>query len=91
VLTQRGEAYLRAKQTDKAVASYQRILASEGEDPTSMLLPLAHLGLARAEAAAGHPSESQSEYEKLFILWKDADRDLPILLTAQREYAGLIR
>jgi DNA-binding winged helix-turn-helix (wHTH) protein/tetratricopeptide (TPR) repeat protein len=90
VLTQRGQAYLRSKRTDKAAAAYQRILASEGVDPTSILLPLAHLGLARTEAAAGHPSESRSEYEKLFALWKGADSDLPILLIARREYSVLI-
>jgi eukaryotic-like serine/threonine-protein kinase len=86
---QRGEAYRRAGQAQNAAAEYRDILAHRGVDPISPLFPLAHLWLGRADAQAGHVQESRSEYEKLFVLWKDADRDLPVLLAARREYAAL--
>jgi hypothetical protein len=47
------------------------------------------LGLGRAAAQAGRMPESKSEYEKFFAVWKDADKDLPVLLIARREYASL--
>ena len=88
---QRGEAYRRAGQAENASVEYKNILAHRGVDPVSPLFPLAHLRQARVDAQAGHVQESRSEYEKLFAEWKDADRDLPVLLVARREYAALPR
>jgi eukaryotic-like serine/threonine-protein kinase len=89
VITERGEAYLRANEPDKAAAEYKKILDHGGVDPVSPLRPLARLELARAESQAGHTRESQEDYEKLFDQWKEADADLPVLLTARKEYAAL--
>jgi DNA-binding winged helix-turn-helix (wHTH) protein/tetratricopeptide (TPR) repeat protein len=89
VIAQRGEAYLHANQPEQAAAEYKKILSHQGADPISPLYPLAHLWLARADAQAGHLPESKSEYEILFALWKDADKDLPVLVAAHKEYAAL--
>jgi DNA-binding winged helix-turn-helix (wHTH) protein/tetratricopeptide (TPR) repeat protein len=89
LFAQRGEAYQKANHPEQAIAEYRKLLAHQGLDPLSPLLPLAHLWLARTEAQSGHLQESKSEYEKLFALWKDADKDLPPLQVAQREYAAL--
>jgi eukaryotic-like serine/threonine-protein kinase len=89
VMSERGEAYLRAKQPAQAATEYRKILSHQGVDPVSPLLPLAELGLARAEAQAGHTRESTADYEKLFAQWKEADVDLPVLLSARKEYAAL--
>jgi eukaryotic-like serine/threonine-protein kinase len=86
---QRGEAYRRAGQAEMAAGEYKKVLAHRGVDPVSPLFPLAHLWLGRADALAGHVQESRSEYEKLFALWMDADKDLPLLLAARKEYAAL--
>jgi DNA-binding winged helix-turn-helix (wHTH) protein/tetratricopeptide (TPR) repeat protein len=86
---QRGEAYRRAEQLQNAEAEYRNILAHRGLNPLSPLFPLAHLWLARAEARVGDVQGSRAEYEKLFALWKDADKDLPVLLATRREYAEL--
>jgi DNA-binding winged helix-turn-helix (wHTH) protein/tetratricopeptide (TPR) repeat protein len=88
---QRAEAYRRAGQTENAAVEYRNILAHRGIDPLSPLFPLAHLGLGRAEAHTGDGEQSRAEYEKFFALWKDADKDLPIVQTARREYAVLGR
>jgi eukaryotic-like serine/threonine-protein kinase len=86
---QRGEAYRRTGDDQNAAAEYKNILAHRGLNPLSPLFPLAHLGLGRVEARAGNVQASKLEYEKLFTLWKDADKDLPVLLAARREYAEL--
>jgi hypothetical protein len=53
------------------------------------LYPLAHLGLARATAITGDLAKSRKVYENFLTLWKDADSDLPILGTANKEYEKL--
>jgi tetratricopeptide (TPR) repeat protein len=91
IFAQRGEAYGNANQPQQAIAEYKKLLDHQGIDPVSPLLPLAHLWIARADAQCGLLAESRSEYEKLFALWKDADKDLPILVAAQKEYAAIKR
>jgi tetratricopeptide (TPR) repeat protein len=91
VFAQRGEAYRSAGQMDKAANEFEKILAHRGVDPVSPQFPLAHLWLGRAAAALiGRERESRSEYEKFFAMWKDADKDLPVLLAAQKEYASQV-
>jgi tetratricopeptide (TPR) repeat protein len=89
VFAQRGEAYRRAGQMEKAAAEFEKILAHQGVDPVSPQFPLAHLWLGRATTEMGHAPKGRSEYEKFFAMWKDADKDLPVLLAAQREYGSL--
>jgi DNA-binding winged helix-turn-helix (wHTH) protein/tetratricopeptide (TPR) repeat protein len=81
-----GQAFLDLHRPAEAEAAYKQIIANPGIDPTTPMLPLAHLGLARAYAQEGRKEESQKEYETLFTLWKDADADLPILRLAHKEY-----
>jgi len=85
----RGEAYLKLRLAEPAIAEYRKILDNPGINPISVLYPLAHLGLARAYAMQGKAAQAQPEYEALFNLWKNADPDLPVLQQAQREYAQL--
>jgi eukaryotic-like serine/threonine-protein kinase len=89
LITLRGKAYIRLGQTDKAILEFKKILMHRGVDPISPLFPLAYLQLARINANAGRLSESRAEYEMFFSMWKDADRDLPPLVAARREYAAL--
>jgi tetratricopeptide (TPR) repeat protein len=51
--------------------------------------PVAQLGLARAYAMAGDKADAKKAYEALFEAWKNADADLPMLVAAKKEYAGL--
>ena len=50
---------------------------------------LAHLQLARAYALTGDTAKAKGAYQDFFILWKDADPDIPILKEAKAEYAKL--
>ena len=85
----RGQAYLRWQKGAEASAEFQKILDHRGWDPLSFFYPLADLGLARAAALAGDTAKSRKAYEDFFVLWKDADPDIPILQVARTEYERL--
>ncbi len=85
----RGEAYLRAKDPAAAAAEFQRIVDHRGEDPNSVLYPLAHLRLARAQAALGDSAAARATYRKFLDLWASADADLTLFTDARRELARL--
>jgi Bacterial regulatory proteins, luxR family len=55
----------------------------------SLFGALAHVGLARAYALQRDMRKARTSYEDFFTLWKDADRDIPILKQAQEEYRKL--
>ncbi len=76
----RGLAYLQLKQNRKAEAEFQKILDNRGESPLSALYPLAQLGKARA-------TKNKADYEFFFEIWKDADKDMPALVEAEKELA----
>ncbi|MGA7921623.1 MAG: hypothetical protein WCA38_18330 [Candidatus Acidiferrales bacterium] len=85
----RGEAYVAAQQGSAAAAEFQKILDRPGVVLNEPIGALAHLGLARAYALSGGTGKAQAAYQDFFALWKDADPDIPILITAKSEYAKL--
>jgi predicted Zn-dependent protease len=85
----RGQAYLRAQQGGNAAQEFQKILDHRGITGNSPVVPLAHLGLARAYALSGDTAKAKAAYQDFFALWKDADPDIPILKQAKAEYAKL--
>lgn len=88
-LYERARAHLKTGEWDQARAACQKMLDHPGVFSGQKLLPLAQLGLARALAAGGKTPESRAAYEAFFLLWKDADADLPLLADARREFAAL--
>jgi eukaryotic-like serine/threonine-protein kinase len=87
----RGLAFLQMRNPPEAAAQFRHIIDHRGEDPFSPLYPLAHLGLARLAALAGDREKSRKAYQDFLSLWKDADRDLPVLLAAKKEYAAVAK
>ena len=85
----RGQAYLQSKSGENAAAEFQKILSHRGVALRSPLVPLSHLGLARAYAVAGDQPKARKAYDDFFAIWKDADPDIPILVQAKAEYAKL--
>jgi DNA-binding winged helix-turn-helix (wHTH) protein/tetratricopeptide (TPR) repeat protein len=85
----RGEAFLAAGQGAQAVVEFQKILDHRGIVVSDPIGALAHLQLARAFALSGDKIKSKAAYTDFFALWKDADRDIPLLLRAKSEYAKL--
>lgn len=87
----RGEAFVRNRQPQEAIAEYTRLLAHRGEDPTGSVYPLARLGLARAYAAAGDTGNARQAYEAFLAGWSQADENLTPVVDARRELARLGR
>ena len=83
----RGRAYLGARAPDLAAGEFQKIIDHVAVDPVSPLYSLAFLELGRADAALGKRDDSRKAYATFLDLWKAADRDVPILRAALREYA----
>ncbi len=85
----RGQAYLRLKDPQSAIAEFARVLEHRGEDPASSILPLARLELARAYAVAGDRGNARAAYDAFLSGWQDADPGLKPLLEARQERARL--
>ncbi len=85
----RGAALLKLKRGPEAAAEFQKILAARGADAVSLLYPLAHLALGRAQAAAHERERARRSYQEFFTLWQGADADLPIMAEARQEFAAL--
>ena len=84
----RAEALRRSGDAKAAAEQFQAIVDHRGEAPLSPLFALAHLGLARASAAAGNPATARAAYERFFGLWAGAE-GLSAVAVARREYALL--
>ena len=93
----RGLAYLRLKKGAEAAAEFQKIQDHKGANWGSAWLhpnwgqyySLSYLGLARASVLLGDTAEARKVFEDFFTLWKDADRDVPFLIEAKKDYAAL--
>jgi serine/threonine protein kinase/Flp pilus assembly protein TadD len=85
----RGQAYLAARQGKEAAAEFQKVLDHRGIVLNSPTGALAHLQLGRAYALQGDNIKARAKYQDFLALWKDADPDIPIFITAKAEYAKL--
>jgi eukaryotic-like serine/threonine-protein kinase len=85
----RGEAYLAAGRGAEADAEFQKILDHRGIVISDPIGALARWRLGKALAMAGKTAQAKAAYEDFFTLWKDADRDIPVLTQARAEYAKL--
>jgi len=95
----RGQAYLAAGQGNTAAAEFQKILDHRGIVWNCWTGALAHVGLARANALQARTSQGAdadaarvralAAYKDFLSLWKDADRDTPILKQTEAEYTKL--
>jgi Flp pilus assembly protein TadD len=85
----RGLAYLSARKGPQAAAQFQKILAHPGLMQNELVLPLAHLGFARARALSGDKPGARKAYQDFLALWQHADPSIPVLGQAKAEYAKL--
>ena len=92
-----GLAYLVLRKGAEAAAEFQKILDHKGANWGSawqhpywgQFYALSYLGLARSYKVAGDIAKSKKAYQDFLILWKDADRDVPILQQAKAEHTKL--
>jgi eukaryotic-like serine/threonine-protein kinase len=95
----RAEAYLATQHGNEAVAEFQKILDHRGIVVNEPIGALAHLGLGRAYALEAQSAQgadadaarakARAAYQDFLALWKDADTNIPILITAKSEYVKL--
>jgi hypothetical protein len=85
----RGEAYLAARQADKAAIEFQKIIDHPGIVVSDPIAAIAHLQLGRAYAISGDKAKARSAYQDFLSVWRDADSGIPVLKQARADYAKL--
>jgi eukaryotic-like serine/threonine-protein kinase len=85
----RGKAYLELQQGREAAAEFQKVLDHRGIVYADPIGALARLQLGRAYTLSGDNAKAKSAYQGFLTVWKDADRDIPILKQAKTEFARL--
>ena len=85
----RGLIFLTAHQGVEAAAEFQKVLDHRGIVANDPIGAVARVQLARALALAADKTKAKAAYEDFFTLWNNADPDIPILVQARAEYAGL--
>jgi len=85
----RARAYLEAHQGSEAAAEFQKIVDQRAVVQNEVIGALAHVGLARAYVLQGDTAKARVAYQDFLALWKDADKDIPVLKQARTEYAKL--
>jgi hypothetical protein len=76
-------------QGKEAAGEFQKLLDHRGVVINSPLGALAHLGIAHAFTVQDNAAKARVAYQDFFTLWKDADRDIPILKQVKAEYAKI--
>lgn len=77
------------RRSAETAAEFQKMLDHAGIVGVDPIGALAHVQLGRTFALSGDLAKSKTAYRDFLTLWKDADRDIPILAQAQAEYARL--
>ena len=85
----RGQAYLAAKQGVAAQVEFQKILDHYSVVGNQPIGALARLGLARSYTLQSDIPKARASYSDFLSLWKNADRDVPLLKQAKVEFAKL--
>ncbi len=86
---ERGQAYLACGEGGKAATEFQKLIDHPGMVLNFPLGALARLGLARAYALQRNTAKALAAYQDFLTLWKDADRDISILIIAKSDFAKL--
>jgi DNA-binding winged helix-turn-helix (wHTH) protein/tetratricopeptide (TPR) repeat protein len=87
----RGLSYLMLGSGLRAADEFKKILDRRGTDPFSPFHAVAPLHLARARHMAGDSEGSRQAYEQFLAGWKEADRDIPVLVAARDEFDRVTR
>jgi len=87
----RGQAYLMQRNSDAAIAEFEKILDHRGRVTNSVLAVLVYLQLGRTYASLPDAPKARSAYQKFLALWNDADSDALLLRQAKAEYSELHR
>jgi serine/threonine protein kinase/tetratricopeptide (TPR) repeat protein len=85
-----ARAYQKKGDLEKAVESYERlILIDPSRLDRRLIHPLYHYRLAKLYEQAGNRAKAVAAYSRFVEVWKDADRDLPMVVDANTRLAAL--
>lgn len=84
----RGRALLETHRGTEATVEFQKVLSHRAM-VNFFSVNAVNLELGRAYAMAGDKVSAKKAYQDFFAVWKDADKDIPLLKTAQVEFAKL--
>jgi DNA-binding winged helix-turn-helix (wHTH) protein/tetratricopeptide (TPR) repeat protein len=82
----RGLAYLMMHRADDAASEFRKILDHPGIVTNDPIGALARLQLARAYLQSGDSIRARAAYSSFLLLWKNADKELPVLQQSQLEF-----
>jgi eukaryotic-like serine/threonine-protein kinase len=86
----RGQAYLEIGDLRAAATEFQKVVDQPGLTLNFVLPALARLELARSYSALGEVAKSKDAYQALAAIWRGADVNIPVLLSAKKELTGLL-
>ena len=87
-----ARAYQQNRQTDKAIAEYERLIEFDPDRKDRCLIhPKYHFRLAKLYEEKGWPGKAIEQYEKFLKFWKDANEDLPDLIDAKSSLKELLK
>jgi tetratricopeptide (TPR) repeat protein len=85
-----ARAYLKKGDIDRAVAEYEKLISP---DPVArgfrLIHPQSRFRLAKLYEQKGLRAKALEQYEKLAVIWKDADPDFPEAQEVKRRLAAL--
>jgi serine/threonine protein kinase/tetratricopeptide (TPR) repeat protein len=85
-------AFLQKGEPDSAISEYEKLTVIEpGSDDRRMINPVLHYKLAKLCEQRGKIEEAENEYKKFLEIWKDADKDQPLLIDAVKRLTNLQR
>ncbi len=85
----RGQAYLEAGQGRQAAKEFEKVLNHRGIVLADPIGALAHFLLGKALVLSGEKDRARIAYQDFLALWKDADKDIPVLKQASAECVEL--
>src|SRR5882762_9705058 len=89
MLRLRGNAFRMNHQFKEAETEFLAAMKLQTDGIQDANSFLAQLDLARNYVSEGDTAKARTTYQDFFVIWKDADPDLPLLAAAKSEYAKL--
>jgi len=85
-----ARAYKEKGELDKAISEYERLIAFDPKrEERTLIHPKYHYRLAKLYEQKGMTQKARDQYQKFLDICKDADKDLPELIDAQKRLAAL--